>query len=189
MEVELFSLDDLGVSKPIIKKKEGIKYKCTQCHINRKKGCFRTLDNLICIGCEKKKYGKKLPKLPKKKIVGNTFSETKTTGYGGVYLITCKSNNKKYVGESSNLRRRKSNYILGNGYINPLLKKDIETLGINGFTFTVLAVMQGSTKEERLEAEAFYKAQYQPSDLYNKIVGKEDKAGYQAWKDSKTDGN
>lgn len=183
LETTYFTLDDLGVSKPIIKKKEGIKYKCTQCNINRKKGCFRSIDNLICIGCEKKKYGKKLPKLPKKKIVGNTFSETKTTGYGGVYLITCKSNNKKYVGESSNLRRRKSNYILGDGYVNPLLKKDIETFGINGFTFTVLAVMQGSTKDERLETEAFYKAKYSIEELYNILPGLESKEAYLKWKE------
>ena len=172
MESEIFNLDDLVEHKPIIKKKEGKKYKCYQCNINRKKGCFRTIDNLICIGCEKKKYGKKLPKLPKNKTKVNcTFSDTKTTGYAGIYLITCISNNKKYVGESSNLRRRKSNYILGNGYINPLLKKDIERLGINGFTFAVLAVMQGSTKEERLEAEAFYKAKYSQDELYNILPG------------------
>lgn len=156
---------------------------CYICNQNLKKGSFRTLKDLICITCERKKYGfkNKLPKLNKKSKPKKLETE-KVTSFGGVYQITCFENNKVYIGESSNLRRRKENYILRNGYINPILLQDIDTYGLENFDFTVLAVMKGSSKEDRIQVEAYYKSKYTSGELYNILQGKESKEEYEKWK-------
>lgn len=103
----------------------------------------------------------------------------------GIYKITNTKLNKYYIGQSSDLHNRCDNYKLLKGYINFQLKEDLKTYKPKYFTFEVLEYLPDSSEEYRLDREAYYKAQYQPSELYNKIVGKEDKAGYQNYLDSK----
>lgn len=158
-------------------------FKCNSCNQDKKKGCYRTLNILICIECEKLKYkGKKLPKVKKVKSNKSNLATVKVSSFAGVYKITCVYNGKSYIGESSNLRRRLDHYVNKTGYINPLLLEDLEKYSNANFTFEVLALMKGSSKEDRLSVEYHYKQLHSKENLYNILPGKESKEDYEKWK-------
>lgn len=106
----------------------------------------------------------------------------------GVYKITNKKLNKVYIGQSKNLKSRCDHYKFLSGYINPNLKKDLESYKSKYFTFEVLEYLPNTSNDFRLEREAFHKAKYQPYELYNLIIGKEDTEGYERYKASLVEG-
>ena len=169
--------------------------KCSCCSKHRSN---RKLYKGLCYDCFIESYNKdefvkykqsKQPKViklretkqKKQKIIIDSISQE-----SGIYLIENTINQKKYIGESSNLEKRKNNYINFDGYVNPLLRLDIEKYGIDNFTFTVLEYMPNSSKDQRLDKEAYYKSLYPFDQLYNLLEGREDQETYQKWKDQQS---
>ena len=144
---------------------------CKTCKTNIKENNFSLegLTQSVCNSCltSNKKFTKRRVK----------------EGNPGIYRVTNKITKKVYIGQSSNLQKRKSHYFGNNpGYVNKQLKADMLLLGIENFSFFVIQVMPDSTELERLSAEAFHKAKYQPEQLYNVLPGIETKEEYQKWK-------
>lgn len=153
------------------------KIHCKKCNKSKDTDKF-TLEGILdstCIDCKK----------PTKKLK----TKLKKQDNPGIYKVKNKVTGKVYIGQTSHLQKRKSNYF-GKypGYINRELKEDMDLYGKDKFSFTILKVMPLSTQEERLNMEFFFK-QKEKAELYNILPGIESKEAYLAWKDSKTDGN
>jgi hypothetical protein len=84
----------------------------------------------------------------------------------GVYLITCKINNKKYVGASVNVLDRFSNHMNRDSrrYPHREMYKDVFKYGYENFDFEVL---EECNKENLLEREQYYYDQILPE--YNEF--------------------
>lgn len=177
-KIEVKKEKKVEISKVKLNKKH--KLKCTQCNRGQNLNCYST-DSTVCKNCV---YATKQKLLPKKKHKHVTdISNIKVKGYAGIYIIKNTLTNKVYIGESSHLQKRKNNYVNNDGYINKYLKDDIIFYGLNIFTFTVLEYLPDSTKDQRLDREAFYKAKYLPNQLYNILPGRESREDYQLWKE------
>lgn len=74
--------------------------------------------------------------------------------FGFVYLITCKSNGKMYIGKKNfrTKNNKESNWKTYTSSSNPL-NKDIKILGLKDFTFEIIKLCQ--TSEELSEIEIF----------------------------------
>lgn len=84
----------------------------------------------------------------------------------GVYLITCKHNNKRYVGSSVDITRRFSNHMNRDAKLYPHrdFYKDVNKYTYTGFTFEILEVCE---RDELIEREQYYYDKLQPE--YNEF--------------------
>lgn len=144
---------------------------CKRCKNHKLESKF-DLEGLLeqrCIDCTK----------PTKK----SKKEISKQDNAGVYRIKNKVTGKVYIGQTSHLQKRKSNYF-GKcpGYINKELKEDMLLYGKEKFSFSVLKVMPNSTLEERLNMEFFFK-QKEKAELYNVLPGIESREDYLKWKE------
>lgn len=90
-----------------------------------------------------------------------------------IYCFTCLTNNKKYIGETSNLKRRLQDHILGLS-TNHKLHSDIIKLGLDNFIFEILEVLDSDcTKSDLLDREQYYKSLCPQEQLYNCLIGRE----------------
>ena len=84
----------------------------------------------------------------------------------GIYCITCKKNNLKYIGSSKEMRNRIakhfSNLRLGK-HPNHRLQIDYNKYGIDKFVVTIIE----ETTENLLQKEAKYQSNYNRVELYN----------------------
>lgn len=88
--------------------------------------------------------------------------------FGGIYKITCKINNKCYIGKSINILNRWLHHIYNNGCLE--LKNDIKKYGIENFTFEILELMDEKYKTKY--SEEYYIEKYDAiNNGYNKIPG------------------
>ena len=93
-----------------------------------------------------------------KKSSNNTTSKGKSYSYrriklAGIYCITCTSNNKKYIGSSTNLTARWNSHITSlmfNKHSNKGLQEDFNKFGLVNFTFNVLVVADKNITKEQL---------------------------------------
>ena len=75
---------------------------------------------------------------------------------GGIYKITCKINNKCYIGKSMNIFKRWETHILCNEETK--LQKDIKKYGIENFTFEILELADKDNKI--INCEEYYIEKY-----------------------------
>ena len=75
----------------------------------------------------------------------------------GIYLITCNINGKRYVGQSIDIQRRRTQHRTQSS--NKYLKEDIEKDGIDAFKFDIL---EKCTLKKLTEREDFYIKALQP---------------------------
>lgn len=117
----------------------------------------------------------------------NLSKKQKKEDNPGVYKIKNKVTGKVYIGQSSQLQKRKAQYFGKlSGYINKELKADMEFYGKDKFSFTVLKVMPNSSQQDRLNMEYIFK-QKEKAELYNVLPGMETEAEYQLWKGNQSD--
>lgn len=94
----------------------------------------------------------------------------------GIYQITNKYNNRKYIGKSTDLCNRWDKHISGlinNKHSNKYLQKDFNKYGYNGFTFEILDIC---TIEEINNLELDYISELNSNNDYNIIGLKSEKA-------------
>lgn len=85
----------------------------------------------------------------------------------GIYQITNKHNNKKYIGKSENIFDRWNKQVIdliNNKHPNKYLQKDFNKYGHNGFSFEILDIC---TTEELGELELDYISKLNSSEDYN----------------------
>ena len=91
------------------------------------------------------------------------------TGKSGIYCITCKKNNLKYIGSSKEMRNRIAKHFSNlrtNKHPNRHLQADYNKYGLDGFTITILE----ETNEDLLEKEKQYQLSYGLDSLYNLMI-------------------
>jgi len=88
----------------------------------------------------------------------------------GIYKISCKTNNKVYIGQSIDIFARWQTHSNTASKNKSLIQKDIIDFGIDNFVFEVLEECE---QEKLNEREIFYIAQYNcmVPDGYNKTAG------------------
>jgi len=86
----------------------------------------------------------------------------------GIYMVVNKINNKRYIGQTSNLTRRKYEHFIAKKRPNPLLRNSMKKHGVENFEFIVLEYLPPD-KENLTAAEQryldFYKDKW--DRLYN----------------------
>lgn len=91
------------------------------------------------------------------------------TGKSGIYCITCKKNNLKYIGSSKEMRNRIAKHFSNlrtNKHPNRHLQADYNKYGLDGFTITILE----ETNEDLLKKEKQYQLSYGLDSLYNLMI-------------------
>ena len=90
----------------------------------------------------------------------------------GIYMLICRVNGKRYIGQSNNIRRRLNEHRLGKSY-SPVICKAIAKYGWDAFDKTVL---EFCPVEELDDKEIYYIAELKPE--YNLSKGSGDPRGY-----------
>ena len=96
----------------------------------------------------------------------------------GIYCIYCKADDKRYIGQSVHISKRKVehlNALLGNYHTNDHLQSAFNKYGSNSFEFSILEKLPENTTQETLnEREIYWIDKYNSSDRecgYNKTAG------------------
>lgn len=79
-----------------------------------------------------------------------TNNDITTTYY--VYIITCKLNRKKYIGQTSNIEKRKHEHLTFKN-VNPLMNDDIKLYGLKYFDFNIITTTHDVQQAKQLECE------------------------------------
>lgn len=67
----------------------------------------------------------------------------------GIYKITCRPNNKIYIGSAINIRirwNRHINELKMNKHVNPILQNAYNKYGLNSFIFEIIEIIDDNTK-------------------------------------------
>lgn len=94
----------------------------------------------------------------------------------GIYLITNKINNKKYVGQSKDIERRWKEHILKEK--NTMIHNAIKKYGKENFDFKILELC---SLEQLTEKERYYYKKYKPE--YNAIYPEDNPMNYESIKE------
>lgn len=93
----------------------------------------------------------------------------------GIYKITNKANNKKYIGQSNNVENRLKNGhlkpLLNNKHKNEHLQAAFNKYGIQNFLFEIIEECEEDLLNEREQYWIEYYKCYLPENGYNHIIG------------------
>ena len=99
---------------------------------------------------------------------------------GGIYILVNKVNNKVYIGQTSQFKRREvewgmytRNPKFFSKYMNERLKMEVESFGVDSFEWMILEPMPDSTlKQRRAMENKFIDAFSKITEVYNKNKNK-----------------
>lgn len=100
------------------------------------------------------------------------MSYSKKNQITGIYVLTCRVNGKRYIGQSIDIKRRWNEHRKCKSFA-PMISKAIKKYGWENFDKEILEVC---SKEKLDEREIYYIAKYSPE--YNLTKGGDGHTGY-----------